>query len=63
MGGSKKLTGVRGSGHPKTNQIRGNDLRVFVNSTGYRYGDGEHVGAMICDSAIVGGLELVDAVF
>ena len=57
MGGSEKLTGVHGSGdsgHPDRNQIRGNDLRVFANSTGYLYGDGEHVGAVSHGGAIAG---------
>ena len=41
MGDGGQLTGVRGSsdsGHPYRNQIRGDDLRVFANSTGYLSG-------------------------
>lgn len=49
MGGSEEFAGVHGSGdysHPDRNQLHKNDLRLLANSTEYRDGDGEHVGAM-----------------
>ena len=49
MGHGEELAGVHGSsdyGHLNRNQLRGNDPRVLANSTEYRDGDGEHIGAM-----------------
>ena len=60
MGGGEKLASAHGSdysSHSNRNQICENDLRVFVNSMGYRYGDGEHVGVASRGGAMNGGSE------
>ena len=60
MGDGGQLTSVRGSsdsGHPYRNQIRGDDLRVFANSTGYLSGMESTSRRWSHGGAIVGGSE------
>ena len=45
------------SGHPYQNQIRGDDLRVFANSTDYRSGTESTSGRWSRDGAMAGGAE------
>ena len=60
MGDSGQLAGVHGSSdsnHPYRNQIRGDDLRVFANSTGYLSGMESTSGRWSRDGAMAGGAE------
>ena len=59
MGGGEKLAGAHGScdsGHSDRKQIRVIDLRVFANSIGYLYRDGEHIGVVSHGGAMAGGV-------